>query len=249
MKRLVCGILSLLIILSLTGCGSSGIKGRDDVSGKRIGVLAGTSSVRYGEMHGEVTEYNSKSTLVAALKSGEIDCIVADSHDSGGITRFKISLKTLKEPLAESNFRIAAAKENPDLISDINTALSYLEEEGILEDIIDGNYDGGYEYSGPMPPENAGTLTVALGGDFYPYKMTADGVYTGIDIDVAKAVCAYLGFNAEFTVVPSNDLIASVTDGRCHFAIGGITANTADENVCIMSNPYATCTQKIIVMR
>ena len=59
MKRLVCGILSLLIILSLTGCGSSGIKGRDDVSGKRIGVLAGTSSVRYGEMHGEVTEYLS----------------------------------------------------------------------------------------------------------------------------------------------------------------------------------------------
>ncbi len=249
MKKLLCGVLPLLIIISLAGCGSSGINGRDDVTGKKIGVLENTSSIVYGEMHGEVTEYSSTSTLVAALKAGEIDCIVADSHDSGGITRFKISLKTLKEPLAESNFRIAAAKENPDLISDINSALLYLEDEGILEDIIDGNYDGDYVYSGPTPPEGAQTLTVAVGGDFYPYKITADGTYTGIDIDVARAVCAYLGFNVEFVSVPGADLISSVTEGRCHFAIGGITANTADESVCIMSNPYATCTQKIIVMR
>ena len=249
MKKLLCGILPLLIIISLSGCGSSGINGRDDVSGKRIGVLADTSSVVYGQMHGDVTEYASESTLVAALKSGEIDCIVADSHDSGRITRFKISLKTLKEPLAESNFRIAAAKENPDLISDINLALTYLRDEGILDDIIDGHYDGNYEYSGPTPPENADTLVVAIGSDFYPYKMTTDGTYSGIDIDISRAICGYLGFDVEFTSVPGSDLISSVTEGRCHFAIGGITANTADESVCIMSDPYATCTQNIIVMR
>lgn len=249
MKKIACALLALFIMLSCTGCGERLINTRDDVEGKRIGVLAGTSSEVYGALHGTVRVCGGKDELISALKQGEIDCIVADSRNAGYIKRFKLGLHTLDEPLAESHFRIAAAKENPDLIEDINRALAALDDNGTLKKIIDGSYDSkDYRYTPPELPEDAKTLVIAVGGDFPPYKGTDEsGELYGIDIDVSRAVCAYLGYNAEFTVTDSSKLISQVQSGEVYFAIGGITANSDSADKCIMSEPYAICTQVIIV--
>lgn len=249
MKKYMCAIIALLIAFLCTGCREQAIQSRDDVEGKRIGVLEGTSSELYGKLHGTVRVCKDKKELTGALKLGDVDCIVADSQNAGYIKRFKPGLKTLDEPLSVSRFRIAAAKENPDLIKDIDRAIAALTENKTLEDIIDGYYnDNNYRYTPKSSEEYEKTLIVAVGGDFPPYKYTGeDGELYGIDIDIARAICSWLGYNVEFTVVDGSKLISTVQGGTAYFAIGGITANSESADLCIMSEPYAVCTQVIIV--
>lgn len=249
MKRWFCAFLALLIIIGCTGCGDRTINTREDVEGKRIGVLAGTTSELYGKLHGEVRVCSDKKELINALKLGDVECIIADSRDAGYIKRFRFGLKTLSEPLAKSHFRFAAAKENPDLIEDINSAIADLSENGVINKIIKGYYDDtDYSYAPKETQEFEKTLTVAVAADFTPYQfVNTEGELRGIDIDLAKAVCAYLGYNAEFIMVDGSKLISAVQGGTAHFAAGGITANSENADRCIMSEPYAICTQVIIV--
>lgn len=249
MKKVLCAVLALFIIIGCTGCGGRTINTREDVEGKRIGVLEGTTSELYGKLHGEVRVCSDKKELINALKLGDVDCIIADSRDAGYIKRFRLGLKTLSEPLAESYFRFAAAKENPDLIEDINSAIAALSEKGVIDKIIKGYYDDvSYRYTPKETKEHEVTLTVAVAADFTPYQFVSeDGELCGIDIDIAKAICAYLGYNAEFVTVDGSKLISAVQSGTAHFAAGGITANSESADKCIMSESYAVCTQVIIV--
>ena len=222
----------------------------EDIIGKRIAVLEGSSSVIFAEIYGsEVRVCRDKKELVSAVKLRDVDCALVDEEDEGRVKRFQFGIKSLKEPFMDAGFRIAAAKENPDLIADVDAAILYLADEGIIKDIIDGHYDEDeFVFEHSAVEEAAKTLTVAVCVQEGPYSYyNENGELCGIDIDVAKAVCAYIGLNCEFMIVEQDELIPAVWGGSAHFALGCITEVSANAEICIMSAPYAVCTQMIIV--
>ena len=250
MKRMVCALLALLMIAALTGCGKQKIETAEDVIGKRIAVLEGTSSAVFAEIYGsEVRVCKDKKELINAVKLDDVDYALIEEEDKGHVTRFAFGVKTLKEPFIDAGFRIAAAKENPDLIADVNLALAYLTEEKELNRIIKGHYGKDeFVYEHKEVPEDAKTLTVGICIQDGPYSYyNESGELCGIDVDVAKAVCAYLGLKCEFVVMEQDDLITAVWGGSVHFSLGCITEVSVNANQCIISDPYAECRQLIVI--
>ena len=250
MKRILCAILALLTIFALTGCGEKIIESPRDITGKRIAVLAGTSSVAYAEIYGsEVRVCSDKKELLNAVKLGDVDCALVDEDDAGRVKRFQLGVKTLDDPF-EVELRIAAAYENPNLISDINSALFYLTDEGIIKDIMKGYSKNKEEFAfeHTAVAEDAKTLTVGVclqEGDFCYYD--ENGELRGVEVDIAIEVCAYLGLKCEFMVLDQDDLINAAWGGTVHFSMGCISVTVPDAEKCIMSDPYAECHQTIFI--
>ena len=247
MKKYTVIIMALLLILTAAGCG--GIRTPEAAEGSRIGVLKGSSSERYAALHGTAKTYESSDELAAALKAGSVDCILTDARQLKTVKHGRFGMHRLKQPLAESYFRVAAAVENPDLLNRVNSALTALGQDGTLEKIIQGHYaDPDYVYEVQLPENTERTVSAILCRDFPPYSYTdAAGNPCGIDADVIRAVCAWLGVGCELTAGEGSELIAAVKNGTYQLAAGGITASSEQADLCIMSEPYAVCTQILIV--
>lgn len=246
-KTMILLLLSVLMLLSCAGC--SGIRTPEAAEGSRIGVLKGSSSERYAALHGTVKTYESADELAAALKAGSIDCILTDIHQLKSVKRGHLFMRKVKQPLAESYFRLAAAVENPDLLDRVNAALTALGENGTLEAIIQGHYkDPDYVYEAQLPEDTDRTISVLLCRDFPPYSYTdPSGNPCGIDADVVRAICEWLGVRCELTAGEGSELIAAVKNGTYQLAAGGITASSEQADLCAMSEPYAVCTQILLV--
>lgn len=251
MKRFVCAFTAFIIfVLTLSGCGNKKIETPQDVIGKRIAVLENSSSVIFAKVYGgEIRLCSDKKELTNAVKLGDVDCALVDEKDEGYVKRFQFGVKTLKEPFMDAELRIAAARENPDLIDDINDAIYYLDDERILGKMIKGYYDEEeFVYEHKKVPEDAKTLTVAVCDQSGPYcYFDENGQLRGIDIDIAIEICAYLGLNCKFEVMDQDELIPAVWGGAAHFAMGCLTDSSENAEICIMSDPYVMCTQKILV--
>ena len=250
MKRILCALLALITIFTMTGCGEKLIEEPRDIYGKRIAVLEGTPSVMYAQIYGsEVRLCRDKKELLSAVKLGDVDCALVDEDDEKQVKRFQLGVKTLDDPF-EVELRIAAAYENPNLIKDINSALFYLDDEGILKNIIRGynRKKDEFVFEHTEVPEDAKTLTVGVclqEGPFCYYD--ENGELRGIEIDIAIEVCAYLGLKCEFEVMEQEDLISAAWGGAVHFSMGGLSLTSPDAARCIMSDPYAECTQIIFI--
>ena len=256
MKRILCALLCALFLTALPACSgsvpASGIASRDDVYGSVIGVLSDTAAVAYAENRGTVKKYATREELTAALKAGSVDCAIVDDSIAGRFVRGQGRLELLEEPLISAGFCFAIAKENADLTDAVNGALSQLEESEVLEDIVNSYFNGGrHPYKSPEGIDRSkGTLTLAVGADFPPYKMTdSDGEVKGLDIDVARAVCDLLGLDMEVSVITNESLISAVMHGSAHFALGGLFDSDAGSELVDFSDPYVICTQRIVVRK
>ena len=256
MKRIICTFICAILIVGLAACSGSvpesGIASRDDVPGSVIGVLSDTAAAAYAESRGDVHKFATREQLVSALKTGLVDCAIVDDSIAKRFVRGQFRLELLEDPLISASFCFAIAKENADLTEAVNGALRQLEDAEVLKDIINGYFHGGkYVYKSPSDIDRSkGTLTLAVGKDFPPYKVTSsDGEITGLDIDVARAVCDLLGLDLDISVITNESLISAVMHGSAHFALGGLYYSETGSELVDFSIPYATCIQRIVVRK
>lgn len=250
MKKIFSAALAALIMISLAACsrgGDSRIRDLDDLAGKTVGVLRGTSSegyLRHFEYDVEVREYDDTDALKKALRNGQVDCAVAEEEKAGEMTGFLSGLETLEEPFTDSDYVIAVSAENRIMVENLNIALSGIDRSGELDRLTSGT--GGVI----TPAEDTGTaVTVAVDATFYPYAYyDGEGDLTGIEIDLVRAICKYLGLSPEFLPVETDMLLYMAESGKCSFAVGRITADPADEGLAFTS-PYLHSTQLIVVRK
>ncbi|HHT16131.1 MAG TPA: transporter substrate-binding domain-containing protein [Papillibacter sp.] len=246
-------ILCLFAFLLLSGCGSkvpkNPVSSIGDMAGKTVGVIEGSASPVYLDTAGRISSYTSPETLLGDVKNAALDCAVLDKTVTDKVkTR---GLRVLKEPLVDTTYHIAIARENPDLVKAVNEALSKLSEEGDLEAIKHAYLLG--EAMPPMPTaENvSGTLTLAVTAEFPPYSYFDEaGDVAGLDIDVARAVCALLGADLEIKVIRPNEILTNVQYGKVDLAMGGLTPPEGEEESIVQyTNAYTRCTQVVIVRK
>lgn len=117
----------------------SKIKSVDDLEGKMIGVQAGTTGDIYctddfGQDH--VKQYNNGALAVAALKNGQVDCVVIDNEPAKNFVKANTGLVILDTEYAVEDYAAAISKENTKLLEDFNKALKELKEDGTIDKII-----------------------------------------------------------------------------------------------------------------
>lgn len=110
-----------------------------DLEGKRVGVQLGTTGDVYAEEIADATieRYNKGFEAVQALTQGKIDAVIIDNEPAKVFVKETEGLKILDEAFTEEDYAMAIAKDNTELLENVNAALAELKADGTLQEIID----------------------------------------------------------------------------------------------------------------
>lgn len=119
----------------------SAIASVDDLSSDtRIGVQQGTTGDIYAtDDYGDsaVTAYKNGADAVQALLTDKIDCVIIDNEPAKSFVEANEGLKILDTSYAEEDYAICISKDNEELLTQINEALSDLKADGTIDAIIE----------------------------------------------------------------------------------------------------------------
>lgn len=114
----------------------------DDLDGKTIGVQTGTTGDIYcTDDYGQenVKQYANGALAVAALKNGQVDCVVIDNEPAKSFVEANTGLKILETEYVTEDYAAAISKDNAELTEKVNKAMEELKADGTIDAII-GKY-------------------------------------------------------------------------------------------------------------
>lgn len=117
----------------------SEIASLDDLQGKKIGVqLTTTGDIYASDEFGDdaVVKYSKGADAVIALLGGEVDAVIIDNQPAKVFVEQNEGLKLLDSDYAVEEYAIAIAKDNTELLDQVNGALEELIADGTIDEII-----------------------------------------------------------------------------------------------------------------
>ena len=126
----------------------STIASKEDLAGKNIGAQPGTTFYDTAQVWldaskiGNLTAYDNQATLMTAVNMGKVDAVVTDGIVAGYTlsSDSSLDLKLLAPYTAEASGQIGSAVrfEDEAFITEVNTALNAMKEDGTLLEILKG---------------------------------------------------------------------------------------------------------------
>lgn len=261
-KRWSIFILAILICLSVAGCGKDddskplAVESVEDLAGTTIGVQIGTTGAIYAEDFvaenpgTEVIRYNRGADAVQALKQQKIDAVLIDEQPALAFVEKNNELTIADEEFAVEEYAIGIAKENTELLYQINDALEAIKVNGTMDEIVAnyiGDEKGEHPYESPEGlTRGNGTLTMATNVAFPPYEYYEDKTAVGIDIDMMQAIADYLNMDLVVSDMEFDSVIMAVQSGKADVAAAGLTVTEDRLKNISFSESYTTAKQVII---
>ncbi len=118
----------------------SDITGLADLKGKTVGAQQGTTGLELGKEKaeaGELRPYPEGPDAVNALKAGTVEAVIIDAPVAQNAVEESGGVEIAEKVPTEEEYGIAVAKDNTELLEEIN--------EGLAEVIEDGTYTTIYE--------------------------------------------------------------------------------------------------------
>lgn len=92
-----------------------------------------------------------------------------------------------------------------------------------------------------------GKIVWATNATFEPFEYHKNGKIVGIDIDIANAICDYLGYECEIMDIEFDAIITSVQTGKSDAGIAGITETPERRKSIDFTQNYCKVRQVVIV--
>ena len=73
---------------------------------------------------------------MAALQNGQVDCVVIDNEPAKNFVKANAGLKILGTEYITEDYAAAIAKDNAQLLTDVNAAMAELKADGTIDKII-----------------------------------------------------------------------------------------------------------------
>ncbi len=224
-----------------------------DLTGKNIGVQMGTTGMTFAEgVEGATVEkYNKGADAIEALKQGKVDVVLIDSAPAKYFVEKNRELSISPEPFAVEQYACAVKKGNDELTEQINSALETLRENGTLEMIernwlVDDEY-GKHPYTSPEGTQYPnGKLIMATNAEFPPYELKEEGIITGFDVDMMRAVCDILGRELVIDDMAFDSIIAAVDSGKADVGVAGMTVTEDRLKNVNFTDSYTSASQVVI---
>ncbi len=110
----------------------------DDLAGKTIGVQIGTTGDIYAEdiENATIERYSKYFEAINALTQGKIDAVIVDREPGKVFVGENADLKMIDEEFTLEEYAIGVAKDNEQLLNDINASLKKLQDSGKIDEII-----------------------------------------------------------------------------------------------------------------
>ncbi|HRL88018.1 MAG TPA: ABC transporter substrate-binding protein, partial [Candidatus Fimenecus sp.] len=90
-------------------------------------------------------------------------------------------------------------------------------------------------------------LVVATNAAFEPFEYTNGDGYSGIDMEIAKALADYLGKELVIQNMDFDSVCLSVGQHKCDVAMAGLTVKAEREEYVTFSTPYYKASQRLVV--
>ena len=160
----------------------------------------------------------------------------------------KVTLKILDTEYANEDYAICVAKENTELLKQINDALAEIKADGTQQKIVD-KYISGVEHDLEFQKDAEGKeeLHMATNAQFPPYEYYDGDKIVGIDAEMAAAIADKLDKKLVIDDMDFDAIITSVQTGKSDMGMAGMTVTEERLQSISFSDSYAKGIQVVIV--
>lgn len=160
----------------------------------------------------------------------------------------KVTLKILDTEYANEDYAICVAKENTELLNQINAALAEIKADGTQQKIVD-KYISGVEHDLEFQKDAEGKeeLHMATNAQFPPYEYYDGDKIVGIDAEMAAAIADKLDKKLVIDDMDFDAIITSVQTGKSDMGMAGMTVTEERLQSISFSDNYAKGIQVVIV--
>ena len=160
----------------------------------------------------------------------------------------KVTLKILDTEYANEDYAICVAKENTELLNQINAALAEIKADGTQQKIVD-KYISGVEHDLEFQKDAEGKeeLHMATNAQFPPYEYYDGDKIVGIDAEMAAAIADKLDKKLVIDDMDFDAIITSVQTGKSDMGMAGMTVTEERLQSISFSDSYAQGIQVVIV--
>ncbi len=216
-----------------SGLGETEIDAVSRLSGKRIGVMNGTTAdiVAKECFSTSACVYcNSFSEMVVALETGRIEGFLMDEPQSRVFLREKPDFQRLPEEFLPFDYAFVFSKQEQKLCDEMSKLMRELKQNGTLKE-LEAKWFLGDESKQTMPPAPTeapnGVLRMATVPQFEPMAFVRRGEVVGYDIEIAQRITERLGYRLEPVVMEWGSYLESIASGKTRF--GGGSTNVTEE--------------------
>ncbi|PMR93022.1 amino acid ABC transporter permease [Streptococcus intermedius] len=233
------------------------ISSYSQLKGKTVGVKNGTASQRFLERIKDKYKFNLKTfdttdLTYNSLNSGSIDAMMDDQpvieYAIKQGQNLKISMKG--EAVGSFAFGVKKGSKYEYLVTEFNEALAQMKKDGSLDKII-SKWTGATKATSSTPETTTpagqkatpvkAKYTIASDSSFAPFVFQdSNNKYTGIDMDLIKAIAKDQGFTIEITNPGFDAALNAVQSGQADGMIAGMSVTDARKETFDFSEPYYT---------
>ena len=237
----------------------------EQLKGKKVGVKTGTAAQRFLEKNKDkygftLKTFDTGDLMYNSLSAGDVDAVMDDQpvieYAINQGQNLKISMKG--EAVGSFAFGVKKGSKHEHLVTEFNEALAQMKEDGSLDEIIykwtasKGSSDSAVpETSTPAGQKASPTkdkYIIASDSSFAPFVFQDDSnQYTGIDMELIKAIAKDQGFTVEVTNPGFDAAINSVQTGQADGIIAGMSVTDARKKTFDYSDPYYTANSILAV--
>ena len=237
----------------------------EQLKGKKVGVKTGTAAQRFLEKNKDKYGYTLKNfdtgdLMYNSLSAGDVDAVMDDQpvieYAINQGQNLKISMKG--EAVGSFAFGVKKGSKHEHLVTEFNEALAQMKEDGSLEEIINkwtaskGSSDSAvpetFTPAGQKASPTKDKYIIASDSSFAPFVFQNDSnQYTGIDMELIKAIAKDQGFTVEVTNPGFDAAINSVQTGQADGIIAGMSVTDARKKTFDYSDPYYTANSILAV--
>lgn len=245
MKRIICGLLSLVLVLFSTACDSAEDVAEITKTPIVVTMQSGTALLAaedYCREKGYEHEklYNLTDCAVA-VENGKYDYLICGEYDEYRLADFK--LKYVEDCGYKSQYSLCFRSDSAELCAQLNASLSELTDNSTLDKICE-SYKGGEKYECADTVGNPLYIMFPEGMDGYS-AFDEDGEARGIEVDIVTAICNNLGYTPVFVNGEYDESFDALLNGEVDVVMGVDFINSALGEDFTLSDPYFTIAYKV----
>ena len=236
------------------------------LKGKTVGVKNGTAAQRFLDKNKDKYGYKVKTfdtgdLMYNSLSAGAVDAVMDDQP----VIQYAIqkgqdlAINMDGEAVGGFAFGVKKGGKHEKLITEFNKALAQMKADGTLDEIIKKWTGESQSSSNSAVPETTtpagqkatpkkSKYSISSDSSFAPFVFQNDkGKFTGIDMDLIKAIAKDQGFTIEIDNPGFDAAVSDVQSGHAQGMIAGMTVTDARKSTFDFSEPYYTANSILAV--
>ena len=243
------------------------------LKGKTVGVKNGTAAQRFLDKNKDkygykITTFDTGDLMYNSLSTGAVDAVMDDQP----VIQYAIqkgqdlAINMDGEAVGGFAFGVKKGGSHENLIKQFNTALAQMKKDGTLDQIIE-KWTGSSQSSssatttastsvvpetttpaGQKATPKKSKYSISSDSSFAPFVFqNGKNKYTGIDMDLIKAIAKDQGFTIEISNPGFDAAVSDVQSGHAQGMIAGMTVTDARKETFDFSEPYYTANSILAV--